>query len=233
MNTRHRVIPWLLAGALLPQALAAQPDQQNRIPYERLNEEPSLEERITEERAVAERSVEVTRQARQELEPLSEEQLVEAEVRANDGSPPPGSAHATSEAPAELVALAAREPDRFLGKTLVLHDGTEAVRVGPVLALRKRILDQEAYLIVDATSYFKVPTQYAIAVRDLDRIDADMVRMPEADGMHLRGLEYYPEDFIELESTAPEDVLAAQLEEERIDAEEEDEEAGVQELKRF
>lgn len=207
---------------VLPSFAAAQPNQQNRIPYERLAEEPTVQERILEERAIAEEA--------------ARESAADAALTANidDSDAPPASAHANSPASSELVALAAREPERFLGKTLVLQDGPESVEVGPILALRKRVLDQEPYLIVDATNYFNLPTQYAVAVRDVDRIAGDRVLTPEAAGMHLRGLEYYAEDYAELESTAPEDVLAAQEEgEAAAEAAEDATETGVIPLKRF
>jgi hypothetical protein len=58
--------------------------------------------------------------------------------------------------------------------------------------------------------------------------------MPEADGMHLRGLEYYAADFTELETTNPEEVLAEQAEGEAvIEAAEDAEDPGVIPLKRF
>jgi hypothetical protein len=145
-----------------------------------------------------------------EPQPIVEEEVVDAEAIANDGSPPPDT-HATSEAPVELVALAVREPATFIGKTLVLDDGADAVTVGPVLELRKRIQDQEPHLIVDATAYFNTPTKYAVAVRDLDRIEGDTLVTPEADGMHLRGLDYYPDDYTDLDSSALDEIAAADL----------------------
>jgi hypothetical protein len=56
---------------------------------------------------------------------------------------------------------------------------------------------------VDATAYFNTPTKYAVAVKDIARLTADRVMMPESAGMHLRGLEYYPEDFTDLADTSP------------------------------
>lgn len=157
-----------------------------------------------------------------------------ATAQPDKASSPPVSGHTTMEAPVELVALVLREPDQFIGRELVLDDGVNAVTVGPVLALRKRVLDQEPYLIVDATSYFKTPTQYAIAVKDLDRVESGMLIMPEAAGMHLRGLEYYAADFVELESSNPEEVLAEQAAGEAVsEASEDAEDPGVITLKRF
>lgn len=166
--------------------------------------------------------------------PVTVKEATDDAVEANNGSPPPVSGHTTMEAPVELVALVLREPDQFLGRELVLDDGVKAVTVGPVLALRKRVLDQEPYLIVDATSYFKAPTQYAIAVKDIDRFEGGMLIMPEAAGMHLRGLEYYAGDFVELKSANPAEVLAEQAEGEAvIEAAEDADDPGVKLLKRF
>ncbi len=154
------------------------------------------------------------------------------EVAANKSSQPPVSGHTTMEAPPELVALVQREPDQFIGMQLVLDDGVKAITVGPVLALRKRVLDQEPYLIVDATSYFNTPTQYAVALKDLDRIEAGTLVTPEAAGMHLRGFEYYADEFIDLESV--EEILAEQAEGEAVsEASEDAEDPGVIPLKRF
>jgi hypothetical protein len=221
-----------LVLALLSAAASAQPDQPNRLPSEKLGEAPTVQERIIEERVIAEKAA-AEAAVQDEFDEAAAEQAAE-DVTANDGSPPPRSGHATIPAPPELVALAAREPEQFIGRTLVLDDGVNAVEVGPVLALRKRILDQEAYLVVDATSYFKSPTQYAIAVKDLDRIEDGLLVMPEADGMHLRGLEYYAQDYAELETTSPETILAEQAEGEAvIEAAEDAADPGAIPLKRF
>lgn len=105
------------------------------------------------------------------------------------------STHATQEASTELLLRAAREPQAFVGKRLVLVDGPEVTKVGPVTALRKRIDDQELYLVVDAQEYFNSPTLYAIAVRDVERMEGDRLVIPEAPGMHLRGRQYYADDY--------------------------------------
>jgi hypothetical protein len=220
-----------LIFTLLSAAATAQPDQPNRLPNERLGEEPTVQERIVEERIIADKAA--TEVATQEDLEVAEEEQAAEDVTANDGSPPPGSAHATTPASPELVTLVTREPEQFIGHTLVLDDGVNAVHVGEVLALRKRVLDQEPYLVVDATSYFNAPTQYAVAVKDLDRIEDGLLVMPEADGMHLRGLEYYEEDYAELETA--EDILAEQAEGTAISeaVEEDAENPGVIPLKRF
>jgi hypothetical protein len=201
-----RISP-LLIVALFPAALIeAQPDSV----VERINDPPTIEERLVEERIIADQA------AAEVLD--AEEQGAEVPLDAPEAS----ESHATSAAPAELVALAAREPERFIGKTLVLDDGVNAVKVGPVLELRKRILDQEAYVIVDAAAYFNTPTRYAVAVRDLERIEGDLLVTPEVAGMHLRGLDYYAEDYVDLDDSSPEDVLA-----ENVDTSEEDEQPAT------
>jgi hypothetical protein len=194
----------LAAGSVL-----AQQDGRLTPQGEGINDPPTLEERILEEQIIADK-------AASEVVADDEESGIDAPLD-EPGEP---QTHASSEAPVELVALAAREPERFIGKTLVLEDGTEVIEVGPVLELRKRILDQEPHLIVDATSYFNTPTRYAVAVRDVDRIEGEQVITPEVEGMHLRGLDYYPEDYTDISDTSPEEVLAdnADLSEEEEDA---------------
>jgi hypothetical protein len=185
----------LLILAAVPGTVALA-QQDGRLAPEGINDPPTLEERLVEERVIADRA------AAEVLD--AEEQGAEVPLDA----PGESESHATSAAPAELVALASREPQRFIGKTLVLDNGVDAVKVGPVLELRKRIVDQEAYVIVDAAAYFNTPTRYAVAVRDLERIEGELLVTPEVEGMHLRGLDYYPEDFTDLVDTSPEDVLA-------------------------
>lgn len=75
--------------------------------------------------------------------------------------------------------------------------------VGPVKDLRRRLQDEQLYLVVDAAAYFNTPVDYAVAVRDLDRIEGDQLIIPETSGMHLNGLDYYPEDYADVEVTAP------------------------------
>jgi hypothetical protein len=112
----------------------------------------------------------------------------------------PGDTHATQQAPQELLNLAVHEPQRFIGKTLILDDGVDAVTVGPVKDIRRRLQDQQLYLIVDATAYFNAAVDYAVAVSDVDRMEADTLIIPEAPGMHLRGLDYYPDDYTEVQA---------------------------------
>ncbi len=135
---RLRVLASALALALLSGALIA-----------------AQQERLLEE--------EVDREAQQALP--GEQTLPEepAPPETADAPEPPPS-HANHEAPVELITLAGREPEQFIGKTLVLRDALNTVTVGPVLELRQGKADQEAYLIVDATSYFNSPTRFAVAV---------------------------------------------------------------------
>jgi hypothetical protein len=132
----------------------------------------------------------------------------EPEPTAVDDPNAPVSSHATVEAPPELIGLISREPERVIGKTLVLSEGTQTKPVGPVLAVRKQVKDQRAYMIVDATQFFNSPTQYAVAVGALDRIEGDRLITPAAPGMHLLGQQYYAEDYEDLPqpvAPAPED----------------------------
>jgi hypothetical protein len=118
----------------------------------------------------------------------------------------PPDTHATRQAPQDLLVMAVHQPENLIGKTLVLDDGTTAVTVGPVLNIRRRLQDQQLYLIVDAATYFNTPVQYAVAVKDLDRIEGDKLVIPEAPGMHLQGLDYYPEDYTEVEDPSAQEL---------------------------
>ena len=215
-----RVLP--LMAAVATSAALGQQDGRISPQGEGINDPPTLEERIVEERIIAE-------QAAIEAIAADDEDGIDAPL--DEPEDPP--THASREASPELVALASREPEQFIGKTLVLHDGVDATEVGPVLELRKRIRDQEPHLIVDATAYFNTPTKYAVAIGDVARIEGDQVITPEVEGMHLRGLEYYPEDFTELESTAPEDVLADNVDLSEDAVTDPTEEPGAIEIKRF
>lgn len=137
--------------------------------------------------------------------PLTEQQdPLAGQPDPGNATPPPSETHASRQAPTELITQAAREPGTFIGKTLILHDGVSSKTVGPVKDLRRRLQDEELYLIVDATAYFNTPVEYAVAVRDLDRIEGDQLIIPETAGMHLNGLDYYPEDYADIDVTAPE-----------------------------
>jgi hypothetical protein len=133
-------------------------------------------------------------------DPPEQEQSSEQQ-QANEPLPttPPPDTHANRQAPIELMIKAAGQPEAFIGKTLILHDGMNSKTVGPVINVRKRLQDEELYLIVDATAYFNTATEYAVAVRDLDRIEGDKLVIPEGPGMHLHGLDYYPADYADIE----------------------------------
>ncbi|MGV3590955.1 MAG: hypothetical protein ACO1PZ_04645 [Gammaproteobacteria bacterium] len=216
---RAGAVSSLFILALLPQAfvLAQQHPEPDVVAQGGLADPPTLEERIVEEREIAEQAA---------TEVLSEEHTG---IDAPLDEPDEPETHASAEAPAELVALSAREPERFIGKTLVLDDGVTAVEVGPVLDLRKRVADQEPYVIVDATAYFNSPTEYAVSVRDLDRIEGERLVTPEVEGMHLRGLEYYPEDYVDIRDTSPEEVLARNADADALEEEDEADEASASE----
>lgn len=219
ISRRGGALSSLFILALLPQAfvLAQQHPEPDVVAQDGLADPPSLEERIVEEREIAEQAA---------AEVLTEEHTGIDAPLDEPGEP---ATHASAEAPAELVALSAREPERFIGKTLVLDDGVTAVEVGTVLDVRKRIVDQEPYVIVDATTYFNTPTEYAVSVRDLDRIEGERLVTPEVEGMHLRGLEYYPEDYVDIRDTSPEEVLARNADAAALEEGEEAEDASASE----
>ncbi len=131
-----------------------------------------------------------------EQEPQDQQEPLPPEQELNITPP---ATHATQQAPQELLSMAVHEPETFIGKTLILDDGVAAVTVGPVKDIRRRKQDQQLYLIVDAKAYFNTAVDYAVAVSDVDRIEAETLVIPEAPGMHLRGLDYYPDDYADVE----------------------------------
>lgn len=116
----------------------------------------------------------------------------------------PTDSHANRPAPRDLLQEAGLRPSSFIGKMLVLHDEDGEMEVGPVLDLRRHKQNQRLYLIVDATRYFKTETEYAVAVNDLTRLEETRVIASEAPGMHLRGIEYYADDYADIETTVAE-----------------------------
>jgi hypothetical protein len=146
--------------------------------------------------------------AAQQDAPAAQEPLVDEQQAPNALPAMPTETHATQQAPQELLSMASHEPENFIGKLLVLDDGASVITVGPVKDLRKREQDQQLYLIVDATAYFNSAVDYAVAVKDVDRIEDDKLIIPEAPGMHLRGLDYYPDDYsdIKVPSTEPAEI---------------------------
>ncbi len=139
-----------------------------------------------------------------EQEPQDQQEQLPPEQELNVNPP---ATHATQQAPQELLSMAVHEPETFIGKILILDDGVDAVTVGPVKDIRRRKQDQQLYLIVDAKAYFNTAVNYAVAISDVDRIEADTLVIPEAPGMHLRGLDYYPDDYSDVEA-APETVVS-------------------------
>ena len=107
----------------------------------------------------------------------------------------PPQTHANRPAPSDLLQEAGLRPSSFVGKMLVLHDTEGEMEVGPVLEIQRHRENQKLYLIVDATRYFKTETEYAVAVNDVARLEETRIIVTEAPGMHLRGIEYYAEDY--------------------------------------
>lgn len=205
IRSQRSTISGVFVLALLPQVIAfAQQHPEPDVTQRGLAAPPTLGERILEERAIAE-------QAAREV--LADEQ---AGIDVPLDEPGELPTHASVQASPELLGLASREPERLIGKMLVLDDGTTAVEVGPVLDVRKRIADQEIHVIVDATRYFNSPTEYAVSLHDVDRLEGERLVTPEAAGMHLRGLDYYPEDYVAVDASSA-DVLARSVEAEAAD----------------
>jgi hypothetical protein len=125
---------------------------------------------------------------------------VEEQEASDTALAPPPETHATQQAPQELLNMAVHQPEKFIGKILILHDGVHAVTVGRVIGLRRRVQDQDIYLIVDARPYFNAAVEYAVALNDVDRMDEDRLVIPEAPGMHLKGLDYYPDDYVDIKN---------------------------------
>jgi hypothetical protein len=149
-------------------------------------------------------SQEVLEQDAHEQQALEQDAAIEHEPSPSAANQqPPLSSHATVEASPELGGLAAREPEQFIGKKLILTDGSETKPVGPVLAVRTQLKDQRVYLIVNATEYFNSPTQFAVAVANVDRIEGENLITPAAPGMHLLGQQYYAGDYADLPKPIP------------------------------
>lgn len=116
----------------------------------------------------------------------------------------PDESHSRRNADGELLKMASQQPARFIGRTLRLENGKP---VGTILNVRRKLDNLYVYLVVDATEYFNAPTTYAVAVRDVNRLEGESVIMELSEGMHVRGLTYYPEDYTEVDNNFPKEAL--------------------------
>lgn len=103
--------------------------------------------------------------------------------------------HASGAANIELLRAAGRSPEKFIGKKVVLEDGR---KIGSVLNIQRSLRDDQFYLILDATEFFNNPTEYAVPAEDMRRLVDDTLIIAEYTGMHLRGLEYYEDDYVDI-----------------------------------
>ena len=103
-----------------------------------------------------------------------------------------GGSHASSRQNVRMLRLAHEEPERFLGKMLMLNDGRKAGRILTILRNRD---DKLLYLIIQAEPYFKEKVQFAVPVLDVDRIQDRIVVLTTLPGNFLRGMEYVNAEF--------------------------------------
>lgn len=107
--------------------------------------------------------------------------------------------HADGPSNPELMRRATLEPESFTGKQTMLNDGR---MIGPIIAVRRSLQDQQLYLIIDATTFFNSPTEYAVPAEDMHSMQDDTLMIAEYTGMHLRGMEYYEEDYEDIDTGA-------------------------------
>lgn len=104
--------------------------------------------------------------------------------------------HASGAANRELMSQANRSPEQFIDKKVFLEDGRE---IGSLLNIQRSLRDDRLYLILDATEFFNTPTEYAVPAEDMRSLQDDTLIIAEYTGMHLRGLEYYEEDYVDID----------------------------------
>lgn len=104
--------------------------------------------------------------------------------------------HGAIQADPELLKTIRNDPGMFIGKKLEFTSGEP---IGPITDVRRHAENLELYFIVDATEFFNSATMYAVEAKDVESYTEDAVLMPMAEGMHLRGRMYYPEDYTEVD----------------------------------
>ena len=92
----------------------------------------------------------------------------------------------------EMIKLAQTNRAAFIGKTLYFTNGQE---VGKVDDVKRWNQDHNIYLVVAAKPFFHDDVQFAVPVSDLKGIEGDKVLIREDAGDHLRGMQYYAEDY--------------------------------------
>ena len=146
----------------------------------------------------------VTADARTDAEVVPGVESEDGLIESYDRPAEPDESHASREADGDLLALARQHPERFTGKTLMFRNGET---IGEIQNIRRKLDNLYLYMIVDATRYFNSPTTYAVPVRDVESMNDDAVLISMAEGMHLRGLTYYPEDYTSAGNSFPESSI--------------------------
>jgi hypothetical protein len=98
---------------------------------------------------------------------------------------------------ANAEQMAKQSKNAFVGKDLYFSNGHE---VGKILDVRRWSRDKQLYMIVAAGPFFNEDVDYAVPVEEISRVADDRVELPEDPGLHLRGMEYYPEDFEDMKA---------------------------------
>jgi len=116
---------------------------------------------------------------------------------AESATPPHIDSHAGGGANTEALQKARADKEAFVGKELFFSNGQD---VGKIKDIRRWTRDNELYMIVAAQPFFNEDVDYAVPVGDVSRVLEDRVELPESPGMHLRGMQYYPEDFKDMDA---------------------------------
>jgi hypothetical protein len=120
-----------------------------------------------------------------------------AEPTPNDADRRHIESHAGGGDNTEALQLARADKTAFVGKELFFSNGQD---VGKIKDIRRWTRDSELYMIVAAKPFFNEDVDYAVPVGDVSRVLKDRVELPESPGMHLRGMQYYPEDFEDVDA---------------------------------
>jgi|GEM_PF-6142514 len=105
--------------------------------------------------------------------------------------------HASGADNTKALQTARSDKEAFVGKELYFSNGQD---IGKIKDVRRWSRDGELYMIVAAKPFFNEDVDYAVPVGEVSRVLKDRVELPEGPGDHLRGMEYYPEDFKDMDA---------------------------------